>query len=188
LKEFDVDQRNRETVLLTKEEHIQELIARLGDAPEQQKVLAELAQEQERHILERDKRIILMERAQEDMAELTAKVSDEAKAAREAADAAEARAVAAEARHGASLEEAAGRLLQEARSRVLELESALSLAHEAQIKLEKSHATMAQVSYHVHEEQNNMKFTEFLYIRCVWYIKRRTKTAPTKLPRHTRQP
>ena len=108
-----------------------------------------------------------MERAQEDMAELTAKVSDEAKAARDAADAAEARAVAAEARHGASLEEAAGRLLQEARSRVLELESALSLAHEAQIKLEKSHATMAQVSYHIHKEQNNIKFYRVLvYSLC----------------------
>ena len=146
-QEFDADQHRRESLLEAKEAELQGLRVKLGNAPEQQKVLVELTQEQEKHLLERDKRIAALVQAQEEMAELAVKVSNEAKTAREAADAAEARAVAAEARHGASLEEAAGKLLQEARGRVIDLESALAAAHEAQIKLEESHTTMAEVSY-----------------------------------------
>ena len=104
-QEFDADQQRREQSLEAKEAQLQQMQLRLGNAPEQQKVLVELTKEQEKYILERDKRVAALEQTQEEMAQLAAKVSEEAKIARQAADAAEARALAAEARHGASLEE-----------------------------------------------------------------------------------
>jgi septal ring factor EnvC (AmiA/AmiB activator) len=125
--DFDADQERREMLMDARDEEIKRMALLLGEAPKQAEKLMTLTSDQEQKLLEKGKRVADLEQKLADMASLSSKVAAEAAASREAASRAEEARAAQQETFDGDVEEAAGQLLRDARTRIAELE--LDLRH-----------------------------------------------------------